>query len=78
MLGANTLLASIPLNGSGTGAAVQVLPAAQSIIGAKGSLKSPGQQWDAAGNLYVADSGLGAVEMYPANSTCPARPWVRA
>jgi sugar lactone lactonase YvrE len=70
MLGANnTLLASIPLDGSGTGAAVQALPAAQSTIGAKGSLKSPSQMAvDAAGNLYVADSGLGAVEMYPANS----------
>jgi hypothetical protein len=70
MLGANnTLLASIPLGGSGIGAAVQVLPAAQSAIGAKGSLKSPSQMAvDAAGNLYVADSGLGAVEMYPANS----------
>jgi hypothetical protein len=72
MLGANNaLLASIPLNGSGIGAAVQVLPAAQSTIGASGSLKtSPSQiAVDAAGNLYVADSGLGAVEMYPANST---------
>ena len=75
MLGANnTLLASIPLDGTGIGAAVQVLPqvppAAQSTIGAKGSLKSPSQMAvDAAGNLYVADSGLGAVEMYPANST---------
>ena len=70
MLGANnTLLASIPLDGSGIGAAVQALPAAQSTIGAKGSLKSPSQMAvDAAGNLYVADSGLGAVEMYPANS----------
>ena len=49
---------------------MQALPAAQSIIGAKGSLKSPSQMAvDAAGNLYVADSGLGAVEMYPANSS---------
>ncbi|MGH9607054.1 MAG: hypothetical protein ACRD3N_15310 [Terracidiphilus sp.] len=71
MLGANNaLLASIPLNGSGTGAAVQVLPAAQSTIGASGSLKSPSQMAvDADGNLYVADSGLGTVEMYPANSS---------
>ena len=70
MLGANNaLLASIPLNGSGTGAAVQALPAAQSTIGASGSLKTPSQMAvDAAGNLYVADSGLKAVEMYPSGS----------
>lgn len=68
MLGANnTVLASIPLSGSGTGAAVQVLPAAQSTIG--GSLVTPSQMAvDAAGNLYIADSGRKAVEMYPANS----------
>ena len=70
MLGANNaLLASIPLDGSGTGAAVQALPAAQSTIGASGSLVSPSQiAVDAAGNLYVADSGLKAVEMYPSGS----------
>ncbi len=70
MLGANnTLLASVPLDGSGIGAAVQSLPAAQSTIGAKSSLKNPSQMAvDAAGNLYVADSGLGEVEMFPANS----------
>lgn len=68
MLGANnTLLASIPLDGSGTGAAVQALPAAQSVIG--GSLVTPSQMAvDAAGNLYIADAGLKTVEMYPANS----------
>lgn len=65
----NKLLGSIPLDGSGTGAAVQVLPAAQSTIGASGSLKSPSQMAvDAAGNLYVADAGLKAVEMYPSGS----------
>jgi len=70
MLGANNaLLASIPLNGSGTGASVQVLPAAQSTIGASKSLKTPSQMAvDAAGNLYVADSGLKAVELYPSGS----------
>jgi hypothetical protein len=70
MLGANNaVLASIPLNGSGSGAAVQAQPAAQSTIGAGGSLKTPSQiAVDAAGNLYVADSGLGAVELYPAGS----------
>jgi sugar lactone lactonase YvrE len=70
MLGAsNAVLASIPLDGSGTGAAVQAQPAAQSTIGASGSLKIPSQMAvDAAGNLYVADSGLGAVAMFPAGS----------
>jgi hypothetical protein len=65
----NNLLASIPLDGSGTGAAVQALPAAQSTIGASGSLKSPSQMAvDAAGNLYVADPGLKAVKLYPSGS----------
>lgn len=66
VLGAkNALLASIPLNGSGTGAAVQITPAAQSTIG--GSLVTPSQMAvDANGNVYVADPGLKAVEMYPA------------
>ncbi|MGP8250483.1 MAG: hypothetical protein ACLQHF_00515 [Terracidiphilus sp.] len=61
------LIASMPLSGIGTGGAVQVTPAAQSTIG--GGLTSPQQiAVDAAGNLYVADSGLGAVEMYPSGS----------
>ncbi len=70
MLGAkNALLASIPLNGSGTSAAVQVTPAAQSTIGSSGSLVSPSQiAVDAVGNLYVADPGLKAVMMYPSGS----------
>ena len=67
----NNLLASIPLDGSGTGAAVQVTPATQSTIG--GSLVTPSQMAvDAAGNLYVADSGLKTVEMYPAGSASGA------
>jgi hypothetical protein len=72
MLGAkNALLASIPLNGSGNSAAVQVTPAAQSTIG--GSLVTPSQiAVDGAGNLYVADSGLGKVEMYPSGSASGA------
>jgi sugar lactone lactonase YvrE len=61
------LLASIPLNGSGISAAVQVLPQGQATLG--GGLKTPSQiAVDAAGNVYVADSGLGTVEMYPAGS----------
>lgn len=61
------VLASMPLHGTGTDASVQVLPGAQSAIGA--GLKTPSQiAVDAAGNLYVADSGLGTVTMYPQGS----------
>lgn len=57
-------LASITLQGNGTGPALQVSPAAESTIGA--GLKTPTQvAVDAGGNTYVADPGLGAVEMYP-------------
>jgi hypothetical protein len=57
-------LASLTLQGNGTGPALQVSPAAESTIGA--SLKTPTQvAVDAGDNTYVADSGLGAVEMYP-------------
>lgn len=65
------LLASIPLSGIGTSAAVQFLQAPQSTIG--GGLKVPAQMAvDAAGNLYVADQGLGTVEMFPAGSASGA------
>ena len=60
----SNILGSINLHGIGTGSAVQVLPGGESAIGA--NLKTPSQvAVDAAGNTYVADSGLGAVEMYP-------------
>ena len=66
----NNLLASIPLTGTGMSAAVQVtstVPYTPVTIGS--SLVTPSQiAVDAAGNLYVADSGLKAVEMYPAGS----------
>ncbi|MFY9853287.1 MAG: NHL repeat-containing protein, partial [Terracidiphilus sp.] len=66
----NNLLASIPLNGTGMSAAVQVtstVPSTPVTIG--GSLVTPSQiAVDAAGNLYVADSGKKAVEMYPSGS----------
>jgi hypothetical protein len=63
----NNVLGSITLQGTGTGPAVQVLPAGESAIGA--GLKTPNQvAVDAAGNTYVADSGLGAVEIYPKGS----------
>jgi hypothetical protein len=58
------VLASINLQGTGTGSALQVTPAAESVIGA--GLKTPSQvAVDANNNMYVADLGLGAVEMYP-------------
>ncbi len=58
------VLASFALQGTGTGSALQVQPGAQSLIGA--GLKKPGQvAVDANDNVYVADSGLGAVEKYP-------------
>jgi sugar lactone lactonase YvrE len=62
--GSGNVLASMPLHGTGTSAAVQFAGGAQSVIGA--GLKTPSQvAVDAAGNVYVADSGLAAVEMYP-------------
>ena len=69
--GSGNILASIPLHGTGTGAAVQFEDGTQSVIGA--GLKTPSQvAVDAAGNVYVADSGLGAVEEYPAGSGATA------
>ena len=62
--GSGNILASITLQGTGTGSALQVAPGAESAIGA--GLKAPSQvAVDANDNTYVADSGLGAVEMYP-------------
>jgi Bacterial Ig-like domain (group 3) len=60
----NNIIGAITLRGSGTGSAIQVLPGGESTIGA--GLKTPSQvAVDGAGNTYVADSGLGAVELYP-------------
>ncbi len=62
--GSNNILASLALQGTGTGSALQVLPGTQSLIGA--GLKTPSQlAVDANDNVYVADAGLGAVEEYP-------------
>jgi hypothetical protein len=62
--GSGNVLASITLQGTGTGSALQVSPAAESVIGA--GLKTPSQvAVDANDNTFLADSGLGAVEMYP-------------
>jgi sugar lactone lactonase YvrE len=61
------ILGSIVLHGTGTGPAAQILPGGESALGA--GLKTPSQvAVDAAGNTYVADAGLGAVEFYPAAS----------
>lgn len=69
--GSGNVLASMPLHGTGTSAAVQVEGGAQWAIGA--GLQTPGQvAVDAGGNVYVADSGLGAVEVYPQGSGATA------
>ncbi|HTV82993.1 MAG TPA: hypothetical protein VME18_10115 [Acidobacteriaceae bacterium] len=68
---AGDVLASIGLHGTGTAAAIQVEGGAQSVIGA--GLVTPSQvAVDAAGNVYVADSGLHAVEEYPQGSGATA------
>jgi len=62
--GSNNTLASLTLQGMGTGSALQIQPGTESLIGA--GLKTPSQiAVDANDNVYVADSGLGAVEEYP-------------
>lgn len=61
-------VAFMTLQGTGTGSAVQILPGAESTIGS--GLKAPSQvAVDAAGNLYVADSGLGVVQRYAKGSS---------
>lgn len=61
----SNVLASMVLHGSGIGANIQATPSLQSTVA--GSLKTPSQiAVDAAGNLYVADSGLGKVLMFAA------------
>jgi len=69
----NNVLASIGLHGTGMGSNVQVSPALESGIGA--NLKIPNQvAVDAAGNVYVADAGLGKVLMYAPGSGTSATP----
>jgi sugar lactone lactonase YvrE len=66
----SNVLASMVLHGSGIGANIQATPSLQSTIA--GGLKTPSQiAVDPAGNLYVADSGLGEVLMYAAGSSAP-------
>jgi sugar lactone lactonase YvrE len=62
--GSGNTLTSLTLQGTGTGSAIQVQPSAASLMGA--GLKTASQiAVDANDNVYVADSGLGAVEEYP-------------
>ncbi len=61
------VLGSLGLHGTGTGSAVQVLTGGESALGT--GLKTSNQvAVDAAGNAYVADSGLGAVEVFAKGS----------
>ena len=74
--GSNNILASLTLQETGTGSALQVLPGTQSLIGA--GLKTPSQlAVDANDNVYVADAGLGAVEDIRRDTALlpPLRPW---
>ena len=66
--GSGNVLASMPLSGVGSGPAIQLAPGAQSTIGS--GLKTPSQiAVDAGGNVYIADSGFGAVQMYAKGSS---------
>src|SRR6185312_1321909 len=61
------VLGSMVLHGTGTGSAIQVLAGGESALGT--GLKTPVQvAVDAGGTTYVADSGLGAVEVFPKGS----------
>lgn len=60
-------LAAINLHGTGTGSSLQVLPALETNFAS--GFKTPDQiAVDAAGNTYVADSGLAQVLAYPKGS----------
>jgi hypothetical protein len=65
--------ATMILHGTGVGANIQATPALESTIG--GSLKTPSQvAVDSAGDVYVADAGLGQVLMYAAGSGASGTP----
>ncbi len=69
--GEGFVLTSTVLHGTGQGAAISIIPAAETVIG--GSLQTPGQvATDAAGNIYVADAGLGKVLQYAKGSDSTA------
>lgn len=60
----NNIMASTSLHSVGVGSAASISPALESGVGT--GLKTPSEvAVDAAGNTYVADSGLGQVLMYP-------------
>ncbi len=62
------VLASMPLSGVGSGPAIQISPGTQSTIGS--GLITPSQiAVDAGGNVYIADSGMTAVQMYAKGSS---------
>lgn len=66
--GSGNLLSSMALSGIGLGPAVQVSPGAKATIGS--GLKTPSQvAADAGGNVYIADSGFAAVQMYAKGSS---------
>lgn len=68
-----TTVSTTTLHGIGIASAVLATPASETAIGA--GLKTPSQiATDAMGNIFVADAGLGAVEMYPSGSTSSSTP----
>ena len=60
----NNTIALMPLNGIGQGPAITVSPSLESAIGS-GLVTPTAVATDAMGNVYVADSGLKKVLMYP-------------
>ncbi len=68
-----TVLASTTLHGSGLGSAIVAAPGTESAIGS--GLQTPSQlATDAAGNVYVADSGLGKVLKYAQGASASTAP----
>jgi sugar lactone lactonase YvrE len=69
----SNVISSITLHGTGLGSNVISLPGIESTIGS--TLSQPSQiAIDAAGNIYVADSGLKQVLMYAAGSSSTSTP----
>lgn len=61
--GSGNVLGSIVLQGTGLGSTAQIIPGTEASIGT--GLKTPSQvAVDSGGNTYVADPGLGAVELF--------------
>ena len=71
--GSGNVLASVLLHGTGSGGVVQAVGGPRPTWNIGAGLMTPSQlATDAAGNLYVADSGLGVVEEYPQGSGATA------